>query len=289
MASFTESNNLATLDRQRQSLEAEALALVEELNSHGDPPVGVSGSLVDSEGFPLPNIDAYRVRSLRNRLAIIRTDHKTLMKKLEQALLVAADSSDKSSEEIRARLATKPKPKYDNVTGRWVVKNWDGTVAGIDNGENIMFDDIGKEDVDKLRMSALSLNGNNGAASRSALTLPTTTSTTTSAPVPFHAPPPPRAAIMVEPFAIFDEVAENSPASKAGLKNGDVVLKFGTVHFQNHDNLRAIATTVGEAAKSSMPITVDILRSGAQMRLSLRPQAWSGRGVLGCRVQLYNP
>ena len=94
MASFTESNNLATLDRQRQSLEAEALALVEELNSHGDPPVGVSGSLVDSEGFPLPNIDAYRVRSLRNRLAIIRTDHKTLMKKLEQALLVAADSSN---------------------------------------------------------------------------------------------------------------------------------------------------------------------------------------------------
>ncbi|GMH48131.1 hypothetical protein TrLO_g14264 [Triparma laevis f. longispina] len=288
MSSFagTNTNPLASLDKQRQSLEAEALGLVSELNSHGDPPVGVSGSLVDSEGFPFPNVDAYRVRSLRNRLAIIKTDHKTLMKKLEQALLLAADSSDKSSEEITSRLAEKPKPKYDNVTGCWCVKNWDGTVAGIENGENIMFADIGREDVDKLRLSALSLNGGSSAP-RSAIVPPSTTTTTTNTPTP--TPAPTRNAFMVEPFAIFDEVAENSPASIAGLKNGDILLKFGSIHFQNHNNLKAIASTVSEAAQGNMPIVVDILRSGAQMRLSLRPRAWAGRGVLGCRVSPHSP
>jgi hypothetical protein len=37
--------------------------------------------------------------------------------------------------EREARLKPKPKPKFDKKTGKWVVMSWDGSVAGVENGE----------------------------------------------------------------------------------------------------------------------------------------------------------
>jgi len=66
-------------------MEAEALAITSELNS-GDNPPGVSSSLVDAEGFPRGDIDIYHVRSLRNRLAILQTDHRSVMRQVRRAV-----------------------------------------------------------------------------------------------------------------------------------------------------------------------------------------------------------
>ena len=113
MSSFaisTSTSPLVALDKQRHALEQEAFAITEELNSTGTPPVGVSRPLVDSEGFPLPDIDHVRVRSQRQRLDVIRTDHKALMTRIEAGLKLASKPGDEMSEdEIRARLAAKPK------------------------------------------------------------------------------------------------------------------------------------------------------------------------------------
>ena len=38
-------------------------------------------------------------------------------------------------EEKRLRQAPKLKPKLDPKTGKWVVKSWDGLVAGIEGGD----------------------------------------------------------------------------------------------------------------------------------------------------------
>lgn len=80
---------LRQLNAQREALEIEAEAIAEELNSpgiNGEPPAGVKTSLVDSEGYPRADIDIFNVKTKRNRLAIINTDHKALMKQIETEL-----------------------------------------------------------------------------------------------------------------------------------------------------------------------------------------------------------
>ena len=47
---------------------------------------GVSGPLVDDEGFPRGDIDLYAVRQARNKYVCAQTDHIEVMKKIEQAL-----------------------------------------------------------------------------------------------------------------------------------------------------------------------------------------------------------
>eukprot|EP00520_Triparma_pacifica_P004280 CAMPEP_0118660616 /NCGR_PEP_ID=MMETSP0785-20121206/15792_1 /TAXON_ID=91992 /ORGANISM="Bolidomonas pacifica, Strain CCMP 1866" /LENGTH=264 /DNA_ID=CAMNT_0006553903 /DNA_START=127 /DNA_END=917 /DNA_ORIENTATION=+ len=264
MSAFSTSNtsNLRSLDEQRKRFEEEALAITSELNS-GDNPAGVSKSLVDGEGFPRGDIDIFRVRSLRNRLSVLQTDHKRVMKEIEAALLNGSSGAqDEQDSELRRRLASKPRPKYDKVTGKWVVRNWDGSVAGIEGGDNIRFDDIGNEEVDRLRLASLSVSLSATSAS---------TSTSTSTPTPTPTPTPTRtpnslnpasgpSVIVVEPFAVIDMVSPNSPAADCGLRKDDVILKFGGVHFENHTQLRAIASEVKNAADSNSAIMVDVLR-----------------------------
>ena len=77
---------LNSLIAQRELLEAEANAIGEELKSpgmNGEPPPGIKGSLCDKEGFPRGDIDIIRVKTMRGRLAVINTDHKNLMKDIE--------------------------------------------------------------------------------------------------------------------------------------------------------------------------------------------------------------
>ena len=51
---------LLEYDRQRTAIEQEMAAIVEMLDGPGMP--GLHSSLVDEEGFPLANIDLYKVR-----------------------------------------------------------------------------------------------------------------------------------------------------------------------------------------------------------------------------------
>lgn len=63
-------NEIMMLQAQRDALELEASAISSELNSpgsNGEPPVGVRGSLVDSDGFPLAGFDLFNVREKRHR------------------------------------------------------------------------------------------------------------------------------------------------------------------------------------------------------------------------------
>ena len=80
---------LRQLNAQREALEIESMAISSELNSpgiNGEPSAGVKSPLVDAEGYPRSDIDIMNVRSKRNRLAIINTDHMALMKDIEKEL-----------------------------------------------------------------------------------------------------------------------------------------------------------------------------------------------------------
>eukprot|EP00438_Fugacium_kawagutii_P021987 Skav217015 [mRNA] locus=scaffold1803:241329:244217:- [translate_table: standard] len=61
------------LEQEKNRLEAEIKTLYEYLTEDGMP--GVSGPLVDDEGFPRGDIDLYAVRQARNKYVCAQTDH----------------------------------------------------------------------------------------------------------------------------------------------------------------------------------------------------------------------
>jgi 26S proteasome non-ATPase regulatory subunit 9 len=77
-------DNLLT---QKELLEIEADAIFSELTSpgpKGEPAAGLKDSMIDEEGFPRSDIDIYNVKNKRRRLAEVNTDHKALMKQIEE-------------------------------------------------------------------------------------------------------------------------------------------------------------------------------------------------------------
>ncbi|GAB4832692.1 hypothetical protein Ancab_006708 [Ancistrocladus abbreviatus] len=71
-----------TLTEKRAAVEAEMNSIIERLCQPGGP--GLSGNLLDSEGFPRADIDIPAVRADRHRLAELKSDHKGLSEKISQ-------------------------------------------------------------------------------------------------------------------------------------------------------------------------------------------------------------
>lgn len=84
------------------------------------------------------------------------------------------------------------------------------------------------------------------------------------------------------PIAILDEVLEGSPAFTAGVQNRDELLIFGHVTATVESPLQAVAKLVGESV--AKPITITVKRSGKIITMTLVPQSWGGRGLLGCHL-----
>ncbi|KAJ8767924.1 hypothetical protein K2173_020864 [Erythroxylum novogranatense] len=85
------------LMEKRSAMELEMNSIIERLCVPGGP--GLSGNLLDAEGFPRPDIDIPSVRSERHRLAELRNDHKQISEKINEniQLLHSARLADRSS------------------------------------------------------------------------------------------------------------------------------------------------------------------------------------------------
>ncbi|CAL1358756.1 unnamed protein product [Linum trigynum] len=85
------------LMEKRSAIESEMNGIIHRLTQPGGP--GLSGNLVDSEGFPRTDIDIPVVRADRHRLAELRNDHKEITKKIEASIeiLHSARLAPKSS------------------------------------------------------------------------------------------------------------------------------------------------------------------------------------------------
>ncbi|KAK9449232.1 uncharacterized protein V1518DRAFT_417453 [Limtongia smithiae] len=102
-------------------------------------------------------------------------------------------------------------------------------------------------------------------------------------------PTTPPIAIPTVPFAVVDTVADNSPASLAGLLPGDRILSFADIHAGNHDRLAALARTVQKSENIELHILLlrhfDNTSARAEIHATLTPRrGWGGQGLLGCRV-----
>lgn len=106
-----ESSRIQQLMKQREELENEADLIKEILLSpgpNGEPPAGLKDPLVDSEGYPRNDIDLYEIRRKRNRLAVINTDYKNIMKEIEQELhkIYSKDDDPNNNIEVKDEAAT---------------------------------------------------------------------------------------------------------------------------------------------------------------------------------------
>ncbi|KAJ5623533.1 26S proteasome non-ATPase regulatory subunit 9, partial [Penicillium lividum] len=119
--------------------------------------------------------------------------------------------------------------------------------------------------------------------------------TTNGTSVPSTAPPPgiennvADASELGTPFAKVNSVEPGSPANQAGLKAGDLVRAFGSVHWLNHERLSKVAEVVQQNEGRPVVIKVSRKEEGGsrttEAQLQLTPQRnWGGRGLLGCHL-----
>lgn len=80
------------------------------------------------------------------------------------------------------------------------------------------------------------------------------------------------------PFAMVDEITEESPAADDGLQLGDQIVKFGNVEYS--DNL--LSKLASEAQMNQgRPVTMLVMRQGTLITMTVTPRTWRGRGLLG--------
>ncbi|GJQ79230.1 hypothetical protein Trydic_g5474 [Trypoxylus dichotomus] len=71
------------LIQEKDRIEDEIRHLTAILTKNG---VGMTDSLVDSEGFPLNHIDIYQIRHARHEIICLQNDHRNIMKQIENGL-----------------------------------------------------------------------------------------------------------------------------------------------------------------------------------------------------------
>ncbi|KAI3801724.1 hypothetical protein L1987_29837 [Smallanthus sonchifolius] len=198
------------LMEKRSALEVEMNIIIERLCQPGGP--GLSGNLVDSEGFPRSDIDIPVVRADRQRLAGLRNDHK--------------DITEKISQNIELLHSSRLPPTSSTAMG---------------SGSNSQ----GVGDISSS-MSVMDVN-------------------------------------VSRPFAMVDEISEESPAAEDGLQLGDQIVKFGKVEYG--DSL--LPKLASEAQMNQrIPVPMLVMRQGTLINLTVTPRTWRGRGLLGCNFRI---
>jgi len=134
---------------KRSGIEAEMNAIIDRLCVPNGP--GISGSLLDAEGFPRSDIDVAAVRSSRQRLAILRNDHKDITEKIDQNLQILLsgghlrDSPMPPQRRTDAATSENPTPMDEDAIVRLpfavVDEIFDGSPAasdGLQRGDQIL-------------------------------------------------------------------------------------------------------------------------------------------------------
>ncbi|KAI8118374.1 hypothetical protein FF38_05238 [Lucilia cuprina] len=83
--------NTNPLETKLFKLMSDKDKLEAQINTYGvilaqNDNVGMTGPLVDAEGFPRNDIDVYQVRQARQQIICLQNDHKALMKEIEQLM-----------------------------------------------------------------------------------------------------------------------------------------------------------------------------------------------------------
>lgn len=96
-------------------------------NLQGIPGVGISGPLVDTQGFPRADLDLYQVRQQRHRVNCLQNDHKAKMKEIE---ILLHRLHDQQAQETSMLKSSKP-PSQDNASSTTTAAAVSSSVAQL--------------------------------------------------------------------------------------------------------------------------------------------------------------
>lgn len=85
------------------------------------------------------------------------------------------------------------------------------------------------------------------------------------------------------PFMKVADVIPGSPAYMDGLKQGDAILQWGSLHYDVFTNMKEVADSSVNSENKVLRVTV--LRNGRAVRLEIIPRHWDGNGLLGCKLE----
>eukprot|EP00522_Entomoneis_paludosa_P014168 CAMPEP_0172457732 /NCGR_PEP_ID=MMETSP1065-20121228/23859_1 /TAXON_ID=265537 /ORGANISM="Amphiprora paludosa, Strain CCMP125" /LENGTH=218 /DNA_ID=CAMNT_0013211631 /DNA_START=47 /DNA_END=703 /DNA_ORIENTATION=+ len=90
----------------------------------------------------------------------------------------------------------------------------------------------------------------------------------------------------LEPIVRINMIKTGSPADVAGLKENDLIMRFGNTTHAAENPLQEISQLVPDAANQGMAIEVVILRRGDEesRTLQLKPSEWDGNGLVGFHI-----
>ncbi|PNW84257.1 hypothetical protein CHLRE_04g226950v5 [Chlamydomonas reinhardtii] len=271
-------------------MEEEIADISERLNGPGMP--GLKGSLLDKQGFPRSDIDVAAVRRDRHRLICLTNDHRDVSDRLAALL---ADLHAAMREQAAAAQPSQAAPQPAAAAGAPATTS--SAPMDVDGGATAATSSGGEA---ALATGAAGPAGTAAVAAAAAA----------AAPLPAAAPSGPA----LVPFALVDEVSEGSPAASAGLQVGDLLCSFGDVSGagareaspgappseqqqqqpqQQQQQVLQLASTAALlqrvagvlGASEGQAVAATVLRQGAPVVVSLTPQRWSGRGLLGCHLK----
>lgn len=151
------------------------------------------------------------------------------------------------------------------------MRNWNGTVGGIEHGDQRNFDDL--DDLTNVKVSPLSVTPASPPRSNS----PSHSMTLTLTQIP---------PLTHVPFAIID-VAKFSPAHEAGYHTNDRIVQFGSI--TGMDTIAQLPKVVSHAAEHHTDVAVTIVRmvNGEPVTFvgNVFPRRWMGNGLLGCHIR----
>jgi len=87
--------NLRNLMAKKEAMEKE---MADNRKFLDDLRVGMTGSLVDNEGYPRADIDLYAVRNARHRVNCLQNDLRSLLKEIEEQLHILHNSGEAGGE-----------------------------------------------------------------------------------------------------------------------------------------------------------------------------------------------
>lgn len=85
-----------------------------------------------------------------------------------------------------------------------------------------------------------------------------------------------------EPFLRVNSCHPESPAFASGLREGDLITKFGGLRAGEFS--RDGFSRVAEQVVEGKPMRVFLLRDGKRQTCTLTPKKWTGQGLLGCHL-----
>ena len=205
---------------------------------------------MDSEGYPRADIDIWSIAEVRKKVVMLQNDHVGMMKQIEQ-LLMAAFSSSAANDIDEAES-----------------KQSDGVQHGTESKQKSITDQIVSESEKNdiiSNMKAFISNAQNEEETVS---------------------PKEEDMDAMEPFYIIDSIFDHSPSHSAGLRSGDLIIKFGSMTAANQSP-QLMQDIVRQSVNKEIAVIIKRNPEG-YCTLKLVPQQWDGKGLLGCHLKPYS-